>query len=598
MRKRNRSGTEEKSNSQGHTFLHRNTATGENINASNKMGFYKAFEDRFRGTREDIKARLEFGYSDLLQIFGFDKGRKKAIDLGCGRGEWLEILQEIDFEPQGVDLDDGMLSQCYELGLPVKKADVVEFLKAQKSESFHLISGFHVAEHLPFQKLRELVKESLRVLVPGGILILETPNPENIVVAGNYFYLDPTHERPIPPGLLGFVVEYTGFKRNTIIRLQSKPELSDKGDVTVSDLLEGVSPDYAVVGQKAGEHSLLSNFDRYFNTIKGLDLETLSNRYEVHQKTVVDQLASRIKFLEKGNADEIARASANETRAVAAESRAAAQEIRAVSAEVQLEQLRSRAEHAEALFEATSKDLQELHTANHNHWLLAESRLQDINETLRRAEAAEAVAADQGSLSQQYGYELSEAKDRIKDLEQNHRNLLSEYQYLQSLASDWHKQIELLKASASFRITAPLRILKMVMVRVLRVIKSLMLSFLRWLVLLTLMPFIPFMLLMVPFVNKSPSLRFKLRKIIALNPELETILKSLMDVIRRYRRAVKKRLTFSKVRQFQAIPEDSRVASYDFSGKQASKDSSDELGFDKATIDRLRALIEAGKPEP
>ena len=86
--------------------------------------------------------------------------------------------------------------------------------------------------------------------MPGGLLIMETPNPENIVVATRNFYLDPTHQRPIPPMLLAFVAEYAGFARVKTLRLQESKELVNKGDVSLQDVFAGASPDYAVVAQK------------------------------------------------------------------------------------------------------------------------------------------------------------------------------------------------------------------------------------------------------------------------------------------------------------------------------------------------------------
>lgn len=158
--------------------------------------FYRAFEDKFRGAREVIKARLKV-YLPFIKPLKDIYPDASAVDLGCGRGEWLELLAENGFSAQGVDLDDGMLAACRELGLRVQTGEAVAFLKSLPDQSQAVISGFHLAEHIPFDDLQALVEESLRVLRPAGVLILETPNPENIVVGTSSFYLDPTHRKSV-----------------------------------------------------------------------------------------------------------------------------------------------------------------------------------------------------------------------------------------------------------------------------------------------------------------------------------------------------------------------------------------------------------------
>ncbi len=244
-----------------------------------EAGFYRAFEDRFRGGRKVIRTRLE-AYLPFIEPLKQVSGNPEAVDLGCGRGEWLQILRDQGFLAQGVDLDEGMLASCRKRGLKVRKGDALEFLREMPDDSQVIVSGFHIAEHLPFPQLQRLVRDAHRVLVPGGLLILETPNPENLRVSTLSFYLDPTHLHPLPPDLLGFLTEYTGFKRNKIIRLQEDEGLRAASSASLDDVLAGASPDYAVVAQKEGDAAAMALFDEPFGKEYGLGASALVERFD------------------------------------------------------------------------------------------------------------------------------------------------------------------------------------------------------------------------------------------------------------------------------------------------------------------------------
>lgn len=243
------------------------------------LAFYRKFEDRHRGSRELIKARLQ-QYTPFLDALLNSFENCKALDIGCGRGEWLELLTEKKITVQGVDLDAGMLSACLDRGFNVQQADGISFLEMHESNSLHLISAFHVVEHINFEQLQALVNNAYRVLAPGGLLILETPNPENIVVASANFYLDPTHIKPIPPLLLSFVTDFAGFDYNKVVRLQEPIDLKDKQNISVSDLLFGVSPDYAVVAQKPIDSASKIQMGTVFEQSYGISLSDLSLRLD------------------------------------------------------------------------------------------------------------------------------------------------------------------------------------------------------------------------------------------------------------------------------------------------------------------------------
>ncbi len=288
-------------------------------------------EERHRGSRELIRARLNAyrPFVDPLLRFYPDAA---ALDLGCGRGEWLEVLGEAGFLAQGVEVDPGMLQACKERGLRVKQGEGGAFVATLPDESLAVVSAFHVVEHIAFDELREWVRQAMRVLRPGGLLILETPNPENILVATSSFYLDPTHRRPIPPELLTFVVEYYGFARVRTVRLQEQPELRGSGKVGLLDVLGGASPDYSVVAQKRGGAAITQALDAAFAAEFGLTVEALSTRYD-RQLGSIDELAARFETLRSARIDERlgrleAAASQSQRRTEAAEAALRAQEQR------------------------------------------------------------------------------------------------------------------------------------------------------------------------------------------------------------------------------------------------------------------------------
>ncbi|WP_298220053.1 class I SAM-dependent methyltransferase [Halothiobacillus sp.] len=255
------------------------------------LNFYRAFEDRHRGSRSLIKERLQVYVPFLVSLLKIYP-QSPVIDLGCGRGEWLELVNEYGFVAYGVDMDDGMLASCHELGLHAENKDLIAALRDLPDESQTVVSAFHVVEHIPFETLMELVREAFRVLKPAGLLILETPNPENISVGTTNFYLDPTHERPIPPALLSFLPEYTGFYRTKVLRLQEPESLREKTDVVLMDVLAGVSPDYSVVAQKSGRQSEIDLFNPDFEFEYGLNLGNLASRYDASLATRFSEIES------------------------------------------------------------------------------------------------------------------------------------------------------------------------------------------------------------------------------------------------------------------------------------------------------------------
>jgi O-antigen chain-terminating methyltransferase len=262
------------------------------------QNFYRAFEDRYRGSRELIKGRLKV-YLPFIEPLVSPDQPCSAVDLGCGRGEWLETLGEIGISALGIDLDEGMLSACSERGLKVVHGDAIAYLGSLDDESQLVVSAFHMVEHISFDQLRHLVQEAHRVLKPGGLLIMETPNPENIMVATCSFYLDPTHNKPIPPDLLLFITEFYNFFRSKILRLQEWSEITKLTSLNLNDVLGGASPDYAVIAQKAAKFDILSKCDDAFAAEYGVDAKTLASRYSDQQNQKFQSLQSGLEQAEQ-----------------------------------------------------------------------------------------------------------------------------------------------------------------------------------------------------------------------------------------------------------------------------------------------------------
>lgn len=185
-------------------------------------GFYAAFEDAFRGERASIKARQAV-YLPYLSRFHAGTPSAPVLDIGCGRGEWLELLGENGLVASGVDLNALFVEQCRNHGFEAVHGDALARLAALPAGALGAVTGFHIAEHLAFDTLVGLLDAALRALRPGGVLILETPNPENLLVGALNFYDDPTHRNPLTPQALDFLARQRGFSATEILRLHPYP---------------------------------------------------------------------------------------------------------------------------------------------------------------------------------------------------------------------------------------------------------------------------------------------------------------------------------------------------------------------------------------
>jgi SAM-dependent methyltransferase len=216
--------------------------------------FYAAFEDRFRGTIDDIRARVA-AYLPTVRGVGAGAVNAPILDVGCGRGEWLDVLRECGLRASGVDINGVTIDACRARGLEVTRSDAIDHLRTLATGSIGAVTALHVIEHLPFRRLIVLFDEAFRVLMPGGVAIFETPNPENLLVGACTFYYDPTHVRPLPPEPTQFVAESRGFVDTSILRIHEAPvkQLLGDGAPAVRSLLNELlygARDYALIGYK------------------------------------------------------------------------------------------------------------------------------------------------------------------------------------------------------------------------------------------------------------------------------------------------------------------------------------------------------------
>jgi len=215
---------------------------------------YLSFEDRYRGTRDDIKTRQRIYLEQVTESVAATGGGM-VIDIGCGRGEWLELLADSGIPGRGYDLNRIAVEETRARGLDVVLADAIEAVSGLPAESCSVITAFHIIEHLPFEGLVRLIDHSLRALRPAGLLIFETPNPENLVVAADRFYLDPTHRNPLPSELTSYLLESRGFDSVEIMPLHpvgwhSLQRYEDPMLAYLQDKLFGPQ-DYAALARKS-----------------------------------------------------------------------------------------------------------------------------------------------------------------------------------------------------------------------------------------------------------------------------------------------------------------------------------------------------------
>jgi SAM-dependent methyltransferase len=166
---------------------------------------YVGFEDRFRGARDEIRRRVD----DYVPLFASAAG--VVVDIGCGRGELLELFRARGVGAHGVDSNDAMVAACQARGLDAERSDAVAFLEAQADASLGGLVAIQVVEHFPPRYLMRFLEAVYQKMKPGAPLVLETLNPACWMAFFECYLRDITHERALHPDTLRYLVEAAGF---------------------------------------------------------------------------------------------------------------------------------------------------------------------------------------------------------------------------------------------------------------------------------------------------------------------------------------------------------------------------------------------------
>lgn len=212
--------------------------------------FYLEFENQFRGNETDISSRLE-EYLPLFSKYKKPSKNQPILDIGCGRGELLSLLGSNGFRAIGIDINSAMVKDCLAKGFEVVEGNAIDYLSSANPSSFSVITGFHIVEHIEFSELLNLFSQCYKAIDDKGFVLFETPNPENVYVGANTFYYDPSHLKPLPPGLLKFAMETVGFSDVSIKALHPEIENTAKDKIGGEIHRRLFGPrDYAVIARK------------------------------------------------------------------------------------------------------------------------------------------------------------------------------------------------------------------------------------------------------------------------------------------------------------------------------------------------------------
>lgn len=209
--------------------------------------YYRKFENKFRGSEEEIKNRQR----KYLKYF---ENCNNVVDIGCGRGEFLSLLKENGINATGIDLYSHNIKECDEKGLNVAVGDGIDYINGLVDESVDGIFCAQVVEHISSENLVNFVDTAYKKLKKGSALIMETLNPECLMTFAQSFYLDPTHKFPVHPKTLSFFASEAGFSDVKVEYFTPSEEklsfnITDSSTQRLNELIFG-NREYAVIARK------------------------------------------------------------------------------------------------------------------------------------------------------------------------------------------------------------------------------------------------------------------------------------------------------------------------------------------------------------